>query len=155
MIDDDVATMLKSGIDHVYPGQWKDFAPGFGAYVETGGIGMIVLYNEMIKVGAGVLTDLALTDGLVREVGDSTAASAFGHLTIAEGAPGNWMVTCGYSVSPTWIDPRSRASMQLVLDMLSNLPGMVDERVRRLQPQFGGDRFSTDSGWWLALMDHI
>ena len=53
----------------------------------------------------------------------------------------------------TWLDPSSRSTAQLVMDVLTFIPEYVGDVTMDLQPHFGGQEFGTDDGWWLALLD--
>ena len=154
MTDNQMYPWLLHGIDRTYHGQWK--GNSFFTEIETEGVGIIVIHDleaGVLAVGAGVLSGVTFGEDLVRELGRLNSSLVLGSFVLKEGEKGHWSIAYGLKVRCNWLEPQSRTSSHMVLDILNAPPSFVERGVETLQPKFGGERSSIAPGWSLALMD--
>jgi len=154
---DPLSDFIQDGAERVYPGRWQSIGGGFGTAIEDANQGVLLVHPEdrpFIHFAGGVLSGLAFSEDLVRDLGKINCRIPFGALTLSEGQRGHWMIGYGFKMARTWLDPTSRSGPQLVLDLLTFVPEFINDRVLELQPRFSGERWGVDDSWWYALMDH-
>jgi hypothetical protein len=154
MVDSQMYSWLLQGIDRTYHGQWK--GNSFFTEIETGGVGIIVIHDleaGVLAVGARVLTGVTFSEALVRELGKLNSSLVLGSFVLKEGEKGHWSIAYGLKVRCDWLEPNSRTSSHMVLDILNAPPHFIERGVEALQPKFGGERPSIAPGWSLTLMD--
>jgi hypothetical protein len=154
-----VEDFLRSGLDYIYGSQWEDFAEGFGARAVVGGVGVLITYDDdVIKISAGVFSGLRLDDSLLERIADVCIGTRIGSFYLSrEGGGDTWCLIYAIKLPKTWIDPSSKASAQMLADMLTNTPELVNNRASYIADNAGiaYDRWSTDANtWWFTLMDH-
>jgi hypothetical protein len=150
---DSFIDFLRAGINRVYPGKWQDFSGGFGTAIEVDGLGIHVLHHEgNVGFAAGILSEMRFSPDLVRAVSKKSCASPLGALTLREGQSDYWSLTWGMKLQRSWLDPSSRGTARLVVDVLTFIPECVRDVTKDLQPYFGGRKFGTEAGWWLVLL---
>ncbi|MFB7617171.1 hypothetical protein [Kitasatospora sp. NPDC056181] len=145
---------VHQGFEYAYPGQWQNWTPGFACSAVISDVGLLaILTDDQLKFTSGVATNLPYSQQLVAEVGEINRGTAFGALTLHT-APDSPMslITYNYAVSPAWMEVDSQASAQLIIDVIKNIPRIVNLRAEHLMTRFGGERWPIDDGWQAALV---
>lgn len=151
---------VKDAINHLYGGKWADFGAGFGAHVIDDGVGFVVIYgseSDMVKCYAGVLTGLKLTLELCEYVATLNKRTQLGAYYIdREGETDGWSLIYFTQVRETWIDWNSDVSVQMLLDVLGNIPGFANRAIGYFDQETSIPISRWDLGsdsWWFLLLN--
>jgi len=151
---------IKEAIEHLYSGKWTEFGAGFGAHIIADGVGFLVNYSDdadFIKCYAGVLTELTLTPELCAHVATINKRTQIGAYYLdREGETGGWSLIYFTQMRRSWIDPSSDVSVQMILDVLGNIPGFATRAIGYFDEQANVPISRWDLGddtWWFLLMN--
>lgn len=157
MSDQALDAFLREGMQYVYPGEWKDEGEvaltvvhdGVGIYVSN------IPGDTGVSFAAGMLTGLALSPELVAAVAHVNQSTRVGGVYLSNGTT-DWQVIYTCKMLKGWIDTSSRASAQMVIDTLSNMPDLVNIRANYLQERFQpAERWPLANGWTILLLSHM
>jgi hypothetical protein len=154
-----VDDFLRSGLDYIYGDQYEDFAEGFGARAVIAGVGILVTCDEdVIKISARVFSGRLLNDSLTARIADVCIGTRIGSFYLSpepSGSTGSLIYAA--KIPRSWIDPSSQASAQMLAEILTNAPELVNSRAGYIASDADVTyaRWPTDAGtWWFTLMDH-
>lgn len=157
MSEDPADVLLRQCLQHVYPGQWKE---EFGVALTTvqDGVGIFISNipgERDISFAAGVLTGLQLSTDLVDAVASVNRSTKIGSMYLSKGEA-DWQILYTCKLLKGWIDPASRASAQMLVDILSNIPSVVNVRATYLQERFHPvERWPLIDGWSFVVLSHM
>jgi hypothetical protein len=139
MSDEAIDSFLQEIMQNVYPDEWKKQF-GTALTVAHDGVGIFVSNipgDNGISFAAGVLTDLQLSPELVSEVADLNRSTRIGGVYLSN-AESDWQLVYTCKILKSWVDASSNASVQMLVDILSNIPALVKVRAEyvreRVQP---------------------
>lgn len=156
MIEQSMQDFLETGLEHKYPGKWKGIFPG-ASVIDADGIGILVIHdreNGLLAFAAGVLSGVAFSPDLVRDLGMLNSHTVLGAYTLSEGEPGYWSIRYGIKLLFHWVDG-SDASAHMIGSALNAVPAFVNRGIEELSPKYGGDRWETSEGWFLTVMNNF
>jgi hypothetical protein len=152
----DVQDYILQALEHVYPGLWEDYMPGFAAHVVRDNVGLLVCYEEpSLKFASGTLTNFSPTNDFLRSLREVNIGTAIGSFHISEGQVERWQLIYTCKLRTNWIEVDSRTSAQMLVDIVSNVPAIVNDRASSLQKRHGGQMWTLEEGWQMALMSHF
>jgi hypothetical protein len=144
-------------VQKVFPNDWEEVF-GTAITVTHGGVGIFISNipdENDIAFAAGILTDLELSAELVHEVAAVNCSTKVGGVYLSRGSA-NWQLIYTCKILKGWIDPASRASAQILVDILSNIPALVNIRseylMERVKP---ASRWRLEDGWPIVLLSHM
>lgn len=152
---------IRPALNAVFPGRWEEFWPDSAACAVSEGVGVVVTYpNHRFIVASIVLTDLRISSELLEGIADVNIGLPIGGVFLSR-VETNWCAIWKYKLLGGWLDPRSRVSKQMALDVLTNAPNMTRMARRTLQAkQCGGSALTVEpgsepAGWAFATMSHV
>lgn len=148
-------------LDAVFPGRWEEFWPGSAACAVSEGVGVVVTYPaDRFVVATIVLTDLRISNELLEELTEVNVGLPIGGVFLSS-VETNWCAIWKYKLLGGWLDPRSRTSKRMALDVLTNAPGMTQMACQTLMAKHcGGSALTVEpgsepAGWAFATMSHV
>jgi hypothetical protein len=157
MSDDLIDKFLRHWIQYIYPNRWE----------EVFGTALIVVHDDVgifisnipgegdISFAAGVLTGLELSTDLVDSVANVNRSTKIGSIYLSKGEA-DWQIIYTCKLLKSWIDPSSRSSAQMIVDILSNIPDLVNIRARYLREQFHPvEPWPLVDGWSMLILSHM
>lgn len=148
-------------LNSVFPRRWEEFWPGSAACAVSEDVGVILTYpNDRFIVAAIVLTDLQISTELLEAITEVNVGLPIGCVFLSS-VEGGWCAIWKCKVLTDWLDPGSKVSRQMALDILANAPNMTRMARRTLQAkECGGKAFTVEpdaelASWAFATMSHV
>lgn len=157
-MSDVVEQLVFSALEHEYPDRWEQSMPGFAATVHEPGKGMYIGYSgETVDVACGVASDLPATRDTVLAVAGLQNQLVLGFLHFGQPQDDTLLLLLTMRMNKRWLEAADFSAKQMLLDTVSNLPGMSRACADVLIPALGGQPWvdPPGPGWELVVMGHL